>query len=124
MQAQDFEAFLTEHEALRGTLQRAARAAPAKGFGVAIDMAALVLLFPLVRYLLMEIGLPCLTTLKRYSELQRCRVEDWIDQQAQSHGLDPDAVEAASRQLMEDLERTQAIDTRAQWERLTELLKK
>jgi len=108
MQAQDFEAFLTEHEALRGTLQRAARAAPAKGFGVAIDMASLVLLFPLVRYLLMEIGLPCLTPLKRYSELQRCRVEDWIDQQAQSHGLDPDAVEAASRQLMEDLERTQA----------------
>ena len=45
-------------------------------------MATLVLLFPLVRYILMEIGLRWLTTAKKYSELQRRRVEDWVDRKA------------------------------------------
>jgi len=55
-------------------------------------------------------------------ELQRRRVEGWIDRQAESHGLDPDAVDAAGRQFMEGLERTQAVDACAQWEQLAELL--
>ena len=66
-------------------------------------MAALVLLFPLVRFVLIEIGLPWLVTLKKYTEVQRHRVEDWIDTRAESHGLDPDAVEAASQELVKEL---------------------
>jgi hypothetical protein len=50
-------------------------------------------------------------------------VEDWIDRHAASHGLDPDQLEAASRQLMEELERATEAGTCGQWERLRELLK-
>ena len=123
MQSQAFEAFLSEHSEVLATLQRAAQAAPAKDFSTAIDMATLVLLFPLVRFLLMDIGLPWLVTLKRYSEVQRRRVEDWIDQHARSHGLDPDAIEAASRELMQELEQTKGADARTQWELLADRLK-
>jgi len=123
MQPQAFQEFLTDHDQVRDALQRASQAAPAKGLGVATDMVALVLLFPLVRFLLMEIGLPWLATLKQYSEVERRRVEDWIDRHAESHGLDPDQVEAASRQLMEELEQTTGAGARQQWEQLRELLK-
>ncbi len=123
MQPQEFNEFLTDNDEVRGTLQRASQAAPAKGFGAVIDMATLVLLFPLVRFVLIEIGLPWLATLKRYTEVQRRRMDDWIDKRAESHGLDPDDVEAASRQLMKELEQTTDTGARGQWERLTELLK-
>jgi len=108
---------------VRDALQRASGAAPAKGYGAATDMAALVLLFPLVRFVLTEIGLPWLATLRKYSEVQRRRVEDWIDRNAEAHGLNPDEIEATSRQLMEELERTTEINARRQWEQLTKLLK-
>jgi len=123
MQAQAFETFLAEHDQVRAGLERAARAAPAKDYGTVIDVAALVLLFPLVRFLLIDIGLPWLAALKRYSEVQRRRVEDWIDAEALSHGLDPDALEAASRALMQELEQTTGADARGQWQRLAERLK-
>jgi hypothetical protein len=124
MQPQAFEAFLSDNDEVRGAMQRAAQAAPAKGYSTVVDMAALVLLFPLVRFVLMEIGLPWLATLRKYSDVQRRRVEDWIDAHAESHGLDPDAVEAESRQLLKELEQTTGADARGQWERLGGLLKK
>lgn len=123
MQPQAFEEFLSDNDQVRGALQRTARSTPAKDFSTAIDMAALVLLFPLVRFVLIDIGLPWLAALKRYSEVQRRRVDDWIDKRAESHGLDPDEVEAASQQLMKELEQSTGADARSQWERLAELLK-
>ncbi len=124
MQADEFQTFVTEHEEIQTALRRAVAAVPAKGFGVAGDLAALVLLFPVVRFILMEIGLPWLVTLKKYSEVERRRVEDWIDRHAQAQGLDPDVVEAASQALMKELEQTTGARARKQWERLLELLKK
>ncbi len=122
MQSREFQEFLSGHDSVRNALQRASEAAPAKGFGPVTEMATLVLLFPLVRFILMEIGLPWLTTAKKYSELQRRRVEDWVDRKATTHGLDPDQVEAASRELVAELERTTGADARSQWEQLEKLL--
>lgn len=122
MQSEAFQAFLAEHQAVRDTLQRASQTVPAKGFTTATEIATLVLLFPLVRYLLMEIGLPWLTTLKHYSEVQRQRVEEWIDHHAASHGLNPDEVDIASRQLMADLEQTTEVNSQKQWEHLKDLM--
>ena len=123
MQAQVFQEFLSDHQQVRDALQRASEAAPAKSFGLVTDMAALVLLFPVVRFIVIDIGLPWLTTLKKYSEVERRRVEAWIDRHAQDHGLDPDELEAASRKLMQELEQTNGVDARGQWQRLQELLK-
>ena len=113
MQSREFQEFLSGHDSVRNALQRASEAAPAKGFGPVTEMATLVLLFPLVRFILMEIGLPW---------LQRRRVEDWLDRKAADHGLDPDQVEAASRELVAELERTTGADARSQWEQLEKLL--
>jgi hypothetical protein len=123
MEPQAFSAFLADHDAVRAALQRSSQALPARGFGLATDAATLVLLFPLVRFVVVEIGLPWLVTLKRYSELQRRRVEDWIDGQTRAQGLDPDQLEAASRQLMQELERTTDTEAHAQWQQLQDLLK-
>ena len=63
-------------------------------------------MFPIIRYVLYEIGLPWLSELRQYSELQRQRVYDWIDTQYQQHGFDPDEAEAASDALLDELEQT------------------
>ena len=123
MQAEEFQTFLSDHEVVRDALYQALATRPARGFDLAVEAAGLVLLFPLIRFMLMEIGLPWLTTLKRYSELQRRQVEDWIDRQAESKGVDPEALEAASRKLIQELERTSEARARKQWERLRELLR-
>jgi len=121
----EFKAFAEVNPSVNAALQSAISATPTRSYTGLTEATALVLLFPLVRFLLTEIGLPWLTSLKRYSEVQRQRVESWIDNEALGLGLglDPDQVEAASRQLMEELEKSQDIGARQQWERLTELLK-
>ena len=123
MTPDEFQAFAEANPAVRAALQGALPATPSRSYTGLTEAAALVLLFPLARFLLTEIGLPWLTTLKRYSEVQRQRVERWIDNEAQGHGLDPDRVEEASKRLMEELEKSQDIGARQQWERLAEQIK-
>jgi hypothetical protein len=125
MQTQALYEYLKQNSSVRTTLQRALQAAPGRHYAPdVIDIAALVALFPLVRYILIQIGLPWLSTLKRYSEAHRQRVDEWIDQQAISHDQDPDQIEAASRELMRELEQTNDVSAQKQWEKLKELLQK
>ena len=123
MTPDEFQAFAEANPAVRAALQGVLSTTPTRSYTGITEAAALVLLFPLARFLLTEIGLPWLTTLKHYSEAQRKRVERWIDSEAQGHGLDPDQIEEASKRLMDELEKSQDVGTRRQWERLTELLK-
>ena len=123
MTPDEFQAFAEANPAVRAALQGAISATPTRSYTGLTEAAALVLLFPLARFLLTEIGLPWLTALKRYSEVQRQRVVRWIDSEARGHGLDPDQIEEASKRLMDELETSQDIGARRQWERLTELLK-
>lgn len=123
MTPDEFQTFADANPAVNAALQSAISATPTRSYTGLTEATALVLFFPLARFLLTEIGLPWLTTLKRYSEVQRQQVESWIDGEALGQDLDPDQVEAASRQLMEELEASQDIGARQQWERLTELLK-
>ncbi len=123
MTPDEFKAFAEVNPAVNAALQSAISTTPTRSYTGLTEATALVLLFPLARFLLTEIGLPWLTTLKRYSEVERQRVESWIDNQALGQGLNPDQVEAASKQLMEELEKSQDIGARQQWERLAELLK-
>ena len=79
-------------------------------------------MFPIIRYVLHDIGLPWLSELRRYSELQRRRVHDWIDSQYQPHGFDPDQAEAASDALLDELEQTTDERARASWQQLAALI--
>jgi len=63
---------------------------------VVVEAAVVALMFPIVQYIVVQIGLPWLHELKRYSEVQRQKVHEWIDEQSRAEGLDPDAVEAAA----------------------------
>ena len=123
MTPDEFQTFAEANPAVRAALQGAISATPTRSYTGLTEAAALVLLFPLARFLLTEIGLPWLTTLKRHSEVERQRVESWIDNEALGQGLNPDQVEEASKQQIEELEKSQNIGARQQWERLAELIK-
>ena len=108
-------------------LSRAIGAAAGAGrkttrFGGVTEAALVVLMFPLVQFVLREIGLPWLHELRRFSELQRQRVHDWIDDQHHHHGFDPDEAEAASDALLAELERATDRPARSAWERLAGLI--
>lgn len=123
MNADEFQTYVNDHPAIHAALLDASASPPRRDYGAVAEAATLVLLFPLVRFVLMEIGLPWLTALKRYSEVQRQRVERWIDHHAEEHGLDPDQVEEAAKKLLDTLERDHDIGAKQQWERLMALLK-
>jgi hypothetical protein len=108
---------------LSGPIGRAAEAARAGQFTLVVEGAAVALAYPVVRYILVHIGLPWTYTLGRYSEYLRHKVQRWIDEQYRKGGFDPDAAEAASEALGAELERTTDASARASWERLAGLLK-
>ncbi len=94
-----------------------------RSFGGITDAAVVLMLFPIAKFVICEIGLPWLHELRRYSELQRQRVHDWIDSEYERQGFDPDQAEAASDALIEELEKTSDERTRVSWQRLAELMK-
>jgi hypothetical protein len=123
MTPEQFQQYLAQDPYLSQTITRAARAGQrGRTFGVVTEAALIALMFPLVRYLLQDIGLPWLLELRRYSELQRQRLHAWIDSRHQEHGLDPDAAEAASDALLNELEQTTDERARASWQQLAELI--
>ncbi len=69
----------------------------------------LALMLSIARFLLVHIGLPWLSELGRYSELQRQRVHEWIDDKNCDEGLDPEKAEAASDVFIERLESTTRV---------------
>ncbi len=123
MQADEFQKIVSKDPALAGPLKQAAAAVPSETFGVGVGEAAiLVLMFPIARFILTQIGLPWLFEAKRYSDLWRLKFHEWVDTQYQKEGIDPDQAEAAGEALRKELEKITDPGTRAAWERLAKLL--
>ena len=80
------------------------------------------LMFPLVSYVLVHVGLPWLHAAKRFSDLQLAKVHRWIDERYREEGLDPDAAEAAADALCEELQSITDAEARGAWERLAEAM--
>ncbi len=93
-----------------------------KQFGIMTEVALIALMFPVARFLLTQIGLPWLSELGRYSELQRRRVHQWIDDRYRDEGFDPEQAEAASDALIERLEATTDRSARNAWQGLADQL--
>ena len=123
MDRNEFAAAIAADPNLSVPIERAAQAARPGTYTVVAEAAVVALMFPVVRYIVVAIGLPWLHELKRYSDLQRQKIHRWIDEQYRIEGLDPDAAEAASDALCRELEQTTDTSARASWERLAELLK-
>ena len=105
-------------------VRQAARAGRPQQFGPLVDAAVVVLMFPIARYILASFALPWLHELKRYSELERRKIHEWIDEKYREEGFDPDAAEAASNALCDQLEQTTDADARLAWERLREMVRR
>lgn len=123
MTRDEFQKTIHDDPRLSEPIHTAAAAASPQQFGVITEAAVVALMFPVARFVVMQVGLPWLYELGRYSELQRRRVHQWIDARYREEGIDPDQAEAASEKLMDELEATTDASVRGAWEHLRELLK-
>ncbi len=121
MNQQAFSQFLSESPALQAELQAVAQ--DNTQFSVVTDAAMMVVLYPVVRFVVTELGLPWLHEVKRYSELQRQRFHRWIDSKYDEAGFDVDKAEKVGEKLLQQLEKTQDARLRQDYERLAMLLK-
>lgn len=88
----------------------------------ASELAAIVVMYPLVRYAITQIGLPWLYEARRYSELWRVRLHEWIDEQCRTNGYNPKTLARASEALRRELEAVTDAKARQSWERLASAL--
>jgi hypothetical protein len=122
MTREEFQRVVSADPQLAETIQAAAaEAGRGKQFGVLTEAAVIALMFPVARYILSGFALPWLQEAKRYSELQRQKVHEWIDARYRDEGFDPEQAEAASDALIERLESTTDQSARTAWERLADL---
>lgn len=117
-----FSQLLADDPHLASPIRRAAQAGRPARYSVLTEAAVVALMFPIVKHVLTTIGLPWLHELRRYSELQRRKLHEWIDTECRKERIDPDAAEAASNALCEELERITDASARASWESLRDVL--
>jgi hypothetical protein len=87
------------------------------------DDVVVALMYPVVSFVLREIGLPWNSDARRYADLWRSKYRRWIDEQSEELELHPYAVEAAGTELRRQLEVTLDTDIRSSWEQLSSLLR-
>lgn len=77
---EEFERMALADPQLAEPIRESAQSARAKQFGVLTEAAVIALMFPIAQFLLARIGLPWLSELGRYSEMQRQRVHEcrWL----------------------------------------------
>jgi len=120
---EEFARLVAADPALKGPVDVACVALESdRAFGVD-DLAAIALLYPIARYIIVEIGLPWLHSTGRYIELYRQKFDSWVDEKYVEHGLDPVTAKQAGDSLRRQLEQTTGLDKQQSWERLQILLK-
>lgn len=123
----EFAELVSNNPALEDPLRSAAKEIPDRFPNLddePLEMTAVVALFPLVAFAVMNIGLPWLHEAVRYSELWQQKFYIWVDEQYRRYKMDPEALEAAGVALRKELEAVTEKEVKKSWERLAELLKK
>jgi len=121
MTREEFQRVVSADPQLAEPINAAAASGRAQQFSVLTEAAVIALMFPVARYLFTSFALPWLQEARRYSELQRRKVHEWIDARYRDEGFDPEQAEAASDALIERLESTTDRSARSAWERLAGL---
>ena len=126
MNQKEFEGLIARDSALATPVFKAAKSITPRTRGTfgAAELAGIALLFPVVKYIIKNFGLPWLHEAKRYSELWRQKFHNWVNEQYSKHGMDPDEIEAAGETLVKELEATTDSNAQKSWERLAGLLEK
>ncbi len=127
MNSEEFEKIIYRNPNLKHSLREVLHSVTSreKTRGVFEDtasLASIVALFPLVVFIVKEIGLPWLHEVKRYSDLWRENFHAWVNLQYQEYGRDPVATKAAGDALRSELEKLVDDDVKKSWEHLAELL--
>ncbi|MCA9214593.1 MAG: hypothetical protein KDB27_16085 [Planctomycetales bacterium] len=124
MTPEEFQRVVLADPQLAEPIQAAAESGRSKQFGVLTEAAVIALMFPVAKHVLTSFALPWMQEAKRYSELQRQKVHEWINARYRYEGFDPEQAEAASDALLERLESTTDQSARTTWERLADLFAK
>jgi hypothetical protein len=127
MNSKEFEDYILQEPLLLETLSSTAKEIQPRTrgmFGTPSEIAAIVVLFPVVVFIIKRIGLPWLYEVARYSEIWRREFHDWVDAQARKHGIEPDELEKTGEALRKKLEDVTDKDAREAWERFAEVVKK
>src|SRR4051812_29597985 len=122
MTEEEFADLVTRDPAIAEPLKQALGAAGARTYTTGLEVAAAAAMFPLVTFIVQEIGLPWLYEARRYSELWRAKFHDWIDTEYVKTGRDPDQAEKAGDALRGQLAKTTDPGVKAAWERLARML--
>ena len=120
MTAEQFAQIVSQNGSLAASIKRAAAAAPTRQMGVGPEAIVLAMMYPVVRFLIKEIGLPWLVDVGRYAKLWQMKFHKWVDEQYEKHGLDPDSAEAMGDGLRQELEKITDKTVQKDWENLAE----
>ena len=82
----------------------------------------ILLLYPMLRFLFKEFGLPWLAAAKSYSDLQVQRLQQWVNAEYQRLGIDPSRALAASKRLVDEIEAVSDQESKKSWETLKDIL--
>ncbi|HLZ27389.1 MAG TPA: hypothetical protein VKV73_08725 [Chloroflexota bacterium] len=124
MTQDEFEQAVAADPALAGPMTRAAAQVPADRLTGVEDAAIVALMYPIARYVVVQIGLPWLYEAGRYTELFRLRFHDWVDGEYRRSGRDPEAARLAGEALRHELEKVTDSGQRSAWERFKDALAK
>ena len=128
MKLDEYRKIIEDEPAVAEPLYNVVRSIPAdrtKGvYSLLPEAAAVALLFPVVQYIIKNIGLPWLHETKRFSELGRIKFSGWIDSLYDKQGINPQLAEKAGTALIDELEKVTDDSSRKSWERFADLLKK
>jgi hypothetical protein len=96
------------------TFQRVVEASASKYYGTelragAVEVAFLMLFFPVAKFIVSEIGMPWVIQAKRLSDLQIERLRSWIEQEYKRKGLEEKLV-AAGKGFFEALSEIEKAD--------------
>lgn len=119
----EFSNLVAQEPEVEATLLKVFSKVDRNSYSAISEVIALSALLPVVVFLVREVGMPWLYEGKRYSELWRAKFHEWIDNQYEKEGFDPDLTEAAGAELIEKLENTNSSTTREAWERFAEKIK-
>lgn len=124
MTEEEFADMAVRDPAIAQPLQQALASAGTQTYTTGLEVAAAAMMFPLVTFIVRQIGLPWLYETRRYSELWRAKFHDWIDTEYVKTGRDPDQIEKAGDALRMQLAKTTDPSAKAAWEGLARVLTK
>jgi len=118
-----FGTFLTLHPGLGKQLRSIAANQPRRGrLGFISDAITLLFVLPLLKIILVEFGLPWRLDGGVFAVAHWQRLQRWVESDYLLHGVPSARALVVAGTLMRELEATEGLEARAEWEELLEAL--